>query len=27
VGAGTWGTEGEPSIALCGRAIIPNPRF
>lgn len=27
VGAGTWGTEGEPSIALCGRAIVPNPRF
>ena len=27
MGAGTWGTEGEPSIALCGRAIVPNPRF
>jgi hypothetical protein len=27
VGAGTWGTEGEPSVALCGRAFVPNPRF
>ena len=24
--AGLWGTEGEPSIASCGRAIVPNPR-